>query len=397
MTSLENQVESLSKKVHMDLIEVYRRIHQDPELSWQEEKTSGLIAHNLEALGLKVQKKVAKTGVVGILEGKEGGKTLAIRADMDALPIDEELTGLSYASRNKGIMHACGHDAHVAIVLGTAMVLSYLRDHFYGKVKFIFQPSEEMQPSGASTMVEEGVLKNPDVDAIIFGHSDPSIDVGKIGLKSGPMMAASDFFQIIIEGEGGHAAYPHLSKDTMVSAACVIQQLHTIVSRRISPLDSAVITIATINGGSNYCTIAHKIELTGTVRTFSKDLRQKIPKIMEETISGITKSLGTGYSFKYRRDVPSTLNDPAITNSFLETSGKVIGNKNVITNVEPQMGAEDFAFFLDKIPGIMFMIGTRNEKEGITYPLHHPRFCIDEEALCTGAKVMTNFALGFCK
>jgi amidohydrolase len=397
MVYLEEKVESLSKKIQGELIGIRREIHKFPELSWEEKRTSELIIDKLKVLRLDVLKKISKFGVVGVIEGKGGGKTLAIRSEMDALPIDKELTGTAYASKNKSIMHACGHDAHIAIVLGAAMILSHFKDHIKGKIKFIFQPSEEMQPSGALTMIKEGVLKNPKVDAIIAGHTFPLIDVGKVGVKAGVMMASSDFFEIIIEGEGGHAAYPHLSTDAMVCAAGIIQQLQTIVSRRINPLDSVVVTIATINGGSNYCTIANNIKMTGTVRTLKEDLRQKMSEMMEEIIFGVSKSFGTAYKFNYRRETPILLNDPIIAKLFVDTTAKMLGKKNVLIIDNPQMGAEDFAFFLEKVPGIFFRIGVRSEKRGINYPLHSPRYNIDEEALSIGSKVMANFAINYCK
>jgi amidohydrolase len=386
------QIKKISEEIFPYLVKLRRRLHQYPETSFEEFKTSQMIAKELRKIGLKVKTGIAKTGVVGVLESNKIGKTVALRADMDALPISE-LTNLPYASKNRGKMHACGHDAHITCLIGAAMILNKLKENFKGSVKFIFQPSEEAGPGGAIQMIREGVLSNPKVNSIFALHCDSNIPVGKVGVKNGIMMAYADDFDIIIRGKGGHGARPQDGVDAIVVASQIINSLQTIVSRRIDPLRSAVVSIGIVQGGSARNIICDKVILKGTIRSLEKKVAKNLPIYVKQIVSGITQSYGADFEFTYRKGYPVLINYPQATDIAREVI-KSLYTKEAVYEIErPVMGGEDFARFLEKVGGTMMRLGIRNEKIGATYPWHHPRFKIDERALKFGSSILAGVVL----
>lgn len=325
------------------------------------------------------------------LIGAEPGKTLAIRADMDALPIQEENT-FDFASRNPGVMHACGHDGHTAILLGTAKILSKLKDIIKGEVCFLFQHAEENYPGGAEEMVQAGVMEG--VDFVIGTHLWSPIEKGKIGVVYGPMMAAPDTFWLTIKGKGGHAALPHQTVDSIAIGAHIVTNLQHIVSRNTDPLDQLVISITQFVGGTTHNVIPGSVELCGTVRCFDQMLRESIPNKMERVIKGITEAHEAEYDFKYEFGYRPVINDEEVTRVIEETVRAVFGEQ-ALDLIPPNMGGEDFSAFQQKAPGSFFYVGAGNAKKGITYPHHHARFTIDEDALEIGVRMFVHAAFKF--
>jgi amidohydrolase len=368
------------------LIEVRRAIHMNPELGFEEVETSKLIIEWLEKFGLQVKKAVAKTGVVGFLQGNKGGKTVAIRADMDALPL-EEGNQLPYRSRVKGKMHACGHDAHVTILLGVARLFSSIRGQVKGNIKWIFQPAEE-GGGGGRIMVEEGVLEAPKVDAIFGAHMFPDLQIGKIGIYEGEGLAITDRFNIKMLGKGGHGAYPNLSKDPINAAGHLITQINAIVSRSINPLDSAVVSIGKVTGGTAYNIIPDEVELLGTVRSLNPQVREMLKFNLEKVTQGVARSFEMDYQFDYQYGYPALINDPEMSHLVASACIRGVGKDNV-EFLRPSMGGEDFAYYLEKIPGSFFRLGCRNEEKGIVQPLHSSLFDIDEDVLPFGVEMFT--------
>jgi amidohydrolase len=366
------------------LVEVRRAIHSHPELGFEEVETSRLVSEWLERFGLEVKKGVAKTGVVGLLRGGAPGKTVAIRADMDALPMDEA-TGVPYASKIKGKMHACGHDAHVTILLGVARFFSSIRDKVKGNIKWIFQPGEEGF-GGGRLMVEAGVLEDPRVDAIFAAHVFPFLSTGQVGISEGKAMASSDKFTLRIVGKGGHGAYPHVTRDPILAAGHVITQVQSIVSRNVNPLDSAVVSFGAVHGGRAYNVIPDEVELTGTVRSLNPEVREQLRSRIEQIMRGVVTSLGLDYHYEFEYGYPVLDNDTRMSGLVVSTCSRAFGKENVVI-LPPSMGAEDFAYFLEKCPGAMFRLGVRNEAKGLVQPHHNTLFNIDEEVLPFGVEV----------
>ena len=366
------------------LIEVRRTIHMHPELGFEEIETSKLVAGWLVKFGLQVKTGVAKTGVVGLLEGKKPGKTIAIRADMDALPM-VEARPVPYASKVKGKMHACGHDAHVAILLGVARFFSSTPDQVKGRIKWIFQPAEE-GGGGGKIMVEEGVLENPKVDAIFGTHVFPLLPVGKVGVYEREGLAATDRFTVKIIGKGGHGAFPHLCKDPIVAAGHLITQIHSIVSRNINPQDGAVITIGRISGGTAFNIIPDEVELVGTVRSLTPQVQEELKKRIEEVTKGVAQSFGLDCRYDFEYGYPMLINDSEMSKLVARACAKGIGGEN-IEWVKPAMGGEDFAYYLQKVPGAFFRLGNRNEAKGTIHPYHSSLFDIDEDILPLGVEM----------
>lgn len=366
------------------LIEIRRTIHMHPELGYEEVETSKLVSSWLHRFGLEVKTGVARTGVVGLLRGKESGKTVAIRADMDALPM-EELNQVPYASKIKGKMHACGHDAHVAILLGVARFFASHRDRLKGNIKWIFQPAEE-GGGGGKMMVEEGVLENPKVDAIFGAHVYPQIPMGVVGVCEQEALAAADRFTIKVMGQGGHAASPHLTKDPILATGHLITQLHSIVSRNVNPLESAVITIGKVSGGTAFNIIPDEVELLGTLRTLNSETREALKMRIERMTQGIARSFGMDHRFEFEFGYPVLVNDPEMTRLVASACTRGIGQDRV-KPLKPSMGAEDFAYYLEKVPGSYFRLGTGNEAKGIVHPYHSSHFDIDEEVLPFGVEM----------
>jgi amidohydrolase len=366
------------------LVEIRRTIHMHPELGFEELETSQRVSDWLEKFGLRVERGLAKTGVVGLLEGKASGRTVAIRADMDALPL-EEPNRVPYASKTKGKMHACGHDAHVTILLGVARFFSSMRDRVKGNIKWIFQPAEE-GGGGGKVMVEEGVLENPKVDAIFGAHVFPFLAMGKVGIYEREGMAAADRFTIKVIGKGGHAATPHVSKDPILAAGHLITQIHSIVSRDVNPLDNAVVTIGKVSGGTAFNIIPDEVELMGTVRSLNPQVREKIKSRLEEMVRGMGGSFGMDYRFEFEYGYPVLINHLEMSKLVATACSKGIGEENVEI-LKPSMGGEDFAYYLEKVPGSFFRLGCRNEEKGIIHPFHSTLFNIDEEVLPFGVEM----------
>lgn len=378
-TDLLARMKELANAQHAELVNIRRHLHENPELGFEEVATAQYIADYLAGLGLEVTSQVAKTGVVALLRGARPGKTVAIRADMDALPI-QELNEVPYKSKHPGKMHACGHDAHVAAAIGAARILWELRDQINGNVKFIFQPAEEA-PGGAEPMIAAGVLENPAVDAIIGGHVWGSLESGIIEVMSGPTMASSDIIRLKIIGKGGHAAQPHTTIDPIVIASEIVGALQKIVSRQTDPFEAVVISICSFHAGDVFNVIPHSAYLEGAVRTLNNELRQELPHKIEKIIRGITEPYGATYELDYYLGYPVTVNDPGVTETVRKAAVSVLGADKVRVAARASMGGEDYAYFLNKVPGTYIRIGTRNPEKGICQEMHHPRFDIDEAVL----------------
>ena len=376
----------------------YRRdIHRNPELSGEEERTAAFVAAILEEGGIECTTGVGGHGVTALIRGGGGGaRTIALRADLDALPIHESSEG-RFPSEVPGVMHACGHDVHTAILLGVALVLSSLKDSLDGDVKLIFQPSEEARESGARAMMGAGVLKDPAPDAILALHCYPELEAGTIAHSPGVMTASADSFVIAVKGKGGHASRPHQTVDAVLVSSLVVNALHHIVSRRTDPLHNAVISIGTIEGGTAENIIADRVEMRGTVRTLDTELRERMPRLIEDTVRGITSGLEADYDFSYSFELPSVVNDPALDLLLRDSARDIVGPDRVIRMGEPNMGAEDFACYLEDTPGVLFRLGTANKRKGITAMLHSSEFDVDEDVLAIGARVMAWTAIRFLK
>ncbi|MCG5057296.1 MAG: amidohydrolase [Limnoraphis sp. WC205] len=375
-----NQIKALATDLAPRLIEIRRHIHSHPELSGQEHQTAAYVAGVLSSCGLHVTEAVGKTGVVGELKGKSNTpQWLAIRTDMDALPI-KELTELDYTSRQPGIMHACGHDVHTTIGLGTAMVLSQLNEALAGHIRFLFQPAEEIA-QGAHWMVADNVMQ--DVVAILGVHVFPSIPAGCVGIRQGALTAAADDLELIIIGESGHGARPHEAKDAIWMAAQVITTLQQAISRTHNPLRPVVLTIGQIVGGRAPNIIADQVKLLGTVRSLHPETHETLPAWIEKIVAGVCQMYGARYEMNYRRGVPSVQNDPKITQLVAESVAEAWGKDSIIMLAEPSLGAEDFSVYLNHVPGMMFRLGVGHKNQP-NYPLHHPKFEIDESAIITG-------------
>ncbi len=388
-----NNIRAKINKYKEEVIRIRRDLHKHPEVGFDLERTSNLVSDKLKELGFDVKTNIAKTGIVGLIEGNEAGPTIALRADMDALPIKEQ-TELSFASVEDDKMHACGHDGHTAILLGVAMVLAEIKDELKGKVKLIFQPAEE-GPGGAKPMIEEGVMKNPEVDAILGLHIWLEIEAGKVGVKEGPLFASIDEVDIDIKGESSHGASPHQGVDAVVVAADLINSFQTIVSRNINPIDSAVITIGKINGGYVRNVIADNVRLEATVRSLNPDVRKKLEEEIYKKVEKICSASDADYEIDYRNLYPPLLNDNKINGLVKNNAIKVMGAENVIDIEEPTMGGEDFAFFLKEVPGTFFLLGGRNEGKEITAPHHNPNFTFDEDIMTDGIEIMINSVINF--
>ena len=378
-TDLLARMKALAHAQHAELVNIRRHLHENPELGFEEVATAQYIADYLAGLGLEVTRQVAKTGVVALIRGVQPGKTVAIRADMDALPI-QELNEVPYKSKHPGKMHACGHDAHVAAAIGAARILWELRDQINGNVKFIFQPAEEA-PGGAEPMIAAGVLENPTVDAIIGGHVWGGLESGIIEVMSGPTMASSDIIRLKIIGKGGHAAQPHTTIDPIVIASEIVGALQKLVSRQTDPFESVVISICSFHAGDVFNVIPHSAYLEGAVRTLNNELRQELPHKIEKIIRGITEPYGATYELDYYLGYPVTVNDPGVTETVRKAAVSVLGADKVRVAARASMGGEDYAYFLNKVPGTYIRIGTRNPEKGICQEMHHPRFDIDEAVL----------------
>ena len=376
LSEIKNIAESLAPR----LVEIRRHIHANPELSGQEYQTAAYIAGVLSSCGLSVQEAVGKTGVKGELAGKGSDRRiLAIRADMDALPIQER-TDLDFASRKPGIMHACGHDVHATVGLGVAMVLSRLSEPLQGKIRFLFQPAEEIA-QGASWMIREGVMR--DVSAVLGLHVFPSIPARSIGVRYGALTAAADDLEIFIQGESGHGARPHEAIDAIWIASQVITTLQQAISRTQNPLRPIVLTIGQISGGRAPNVIADQVRMAGTVRSLHPETHAHLPEWIESLVTNVCSTYNAKCQVNYRRGVPSVQNDQFLTRLVEEAGLEAWGQDRVLILSEPSMGAEDFSLYLQQAPGTMFRLGV-GSPHLLNPPLHHPEFLVDESAILTG-------------
>ncbi len=381
---------TVSLRDQKELTLLRRDFHAHPELKYEEKRTARVVCEKLKSYGYsRIKTGVAKTGVVTLLKGK-GNRTILLRADMDGLPI-EELNKTLYCSKNKGVMHACGHDAHVASLLMTAKHLK--KEALAGNIKLVFQPAEE-GGEGGRVMVEEGVLRNPKVEAAFGLHVWSALPVGKVGVTPGAIMAAVDKLEIKIKGKGGHGAVPQVTIDSIVVAAAVINSLQSIVSRNTDPLDSVVVTIGKITGGSSFNIISEETTLVGTVRTMNPKTWAKMPGLIERTVKGVTQAYGATYELHYKRSAPVTINDKKMTEFVGEIAASIVGEKNVIRD-ERTLGGEDFSFMLREVPGCFFFVGSKNEKKGLVRYHHNPTFDIDEECLPIGVEIMKKIAVKY--
>ncbi|MBL7699874.1 MAG: amidohydrolase [Chitinophagaceae bacterium] len=408
--AIRQKIASAADKIEPKVVEWRRDIHEHPELGNYEFRTSELIAKHLKSLGMEVRTQVATTGVVGVLKGGKPGPVVALRADMDALPVTER-SDLPFASKVKatyngqevGLMHACGHDAHVAVLMGVAEIFSSIRKDIPGTIKFIFQPAEEGVPvgqvGGAQQMIKEGALQNPDAEVIFGLHTDPKIEAGKITYRSGATMAAVNNMRIVIKGKGSHGANPWFSVDPVVVSAQVINNLQTVVSRNLNVTKNpGVLTIGTINGGSRWNIIPEEVVMLGTIRAFSDEDKQLIIDRMKQIVTKTAEAAGATAEIQvpYSTDYPSAYNEPALMAKMLPTLEKVFGKENVIA-APPETGAEDFAFYQKEIPGLFLFFGTmpKGKDPNTAAARHTPEFFLEESGMKTGVLTLTNLTLDY--
>jgi amidohydrolase len=377
-----------------------RDFHIHPELGFHEVRTGGIVAKELEALGLEVTKGVGKTGVVGLLEGSKPGPVILLRFDMDALPIVED-TGAGYASQNQGVMHACGHDGHTAMGLTVAKILQNHRDELKGTIKFCFQPSEEgfngEEVGGNEMMIRDGVLEGPKVERTLSMHLWNEQPVGWIGVGKGPVMAGAEQFSVKLTGKGGHGAAPHLTIDPIVAASQIVSALQSITSRNIAPLQAAVISVTTVHSGTAFNVIPQEAELTGTIRTFDLEVRKKVLERFDQIIRGVGESMGCQVEIDVKRVTPAVINDDAVAEKVQKTAHQLLSDSTIDTASYMTMGAEDMAFMQEKVPGCYFFIGSNNHAKHLDYGHHHPKFDFDEEALVRGTALMAAAAMDVLK
>jgi len=386
-----------AKALHPQQIKWRRHFHQNPEISNQEYDTTAFINNLLKKEKIPIIKlKNMATGTAAFLKGKDkSGKTLAIRTDIDALPIVEQ-NQIPFKSKRDGVMHACGHDVHMSIVLGAAVLLNRMKEDLNGNIKFLFQPAEELPPGGAEAMIRAGIMKNPKVDMVFGLHVDPGLPVGKFSLHDGPTMASVTDFDITIEGRGGHAASPHRAVDAIAVAAELIDSMQKIVSREIDPMGTAVITFGTIEGGTARNVIADRVKIRATARTLSPSTLKQLPRLIKRTVNGICKSRGARANLAFVANYPVLSNHP-IANRLLKESMSELFNKNDVKETPPAMGGEDFAYFLQEAPGAMFRLGIKNSRIGADKSWHSPLFMVDEEAIFFGTAALVNAALRYLK
>lgn len=390
--TIHNEIQGAAKAMEGALTETRRDIHAHPELGNAEHRTGRLVAERLRRLGIEVRHPVAKTGVVGILKGARPGKVVALRADLDALPIQER-NDVPYKSQNPGVKHACGHDVHTTVVLGAAEVLSRFKARLPGTVVFLFQPAEEGSPEGeeggADLMIKEGVLDSPRVSAIYGLHVDPTLDAGTVGFSIGPIWASSDRFIIEVTGQKTHGAYPHTGLDPIPVAAEMIQALQLIVSRQIDAQNPKVLTIGQIHGGNRFNIIADRVTLEGTIRALDASVRKELKERIERTVKGVAGAHGTEAHLRFLGEGNGpTINDAALTRASLPSLERVYG-KGAVLEVKPQMGAEDFSSFAERVPGLYIKVGVRNEARGITAMTHTEDFDVDEAMLPLAVSAMS--------
>ena len=389
---MNQKLNDLWEKYYKKVYDIRHQIHMNPELGFEEYETSKLVASELEKLGIEVTKNVAKTGVVGLIKGGYPGKTVALRADMDALRINEE-GDYEFKSKNPGVMHACGHDGHTASLLGVAMMLNEIKDELHGNVKLIFQPAEEVE-GGALPMIKEGVLENPKVDAVFGGHLWGSIEEGKVAVKHGAMMASPDIFTIKINGKGGHAGVPHASVDPVPIMAQVITALQTIVSRKNDPTNPLVISCCNVHSGECHNAIPTEALIQGNVRTLNNETRDFAEETIEKFVKGIVESQGASYEFEFIRQFPPLVNDKNMADVLEKAAKKIVGDENVFELATPSMGGEDFAFYTEEVPSSFAFVGMTKDVENPI--LHHnAKFAWEDNNMKNLAQTLAQVAIDF--
>ena len=364
-----------------------RDFHVHPELGFQEHRTAGVIAGLLRELGYQVQTGVAHTGVIGLLKGRHAGPVVMLRCDMDALPIAEE-NAAAYASQNPGVMHACGHDAHVAIGLGVATLMAQRRDEMAGTLKLVFQPGEEGM-DGARVMIEQGALENPRPGVFLAAHVWSDMPVGTVNVSSGAVMAAAHKWTCTVRGQGGHGAMPHQTVDPIVATAHVVTALQTIVSRNVSPLETAVVTVGTLHGGDAFNVIPAQVNMSGTIRTYDPQVGETVVRRVREVVEGVAVACGATAELDVIPLTPAVINDAGVAEVVRAAAEAVLGPENVSSGIRT-MGSEDAAFFLQAMPGCYFFVGAANAERGMGAPHHNPRFDVDEDVLPIGVAVLTH-------
>ncbi|MGM9922058.1 MAG: M20 family metallopeptidase [Bhargavaea sp.] len=390
------EIQAIVDKIKEEMIRIRRHIHTHPELSHEEFETTKFVQDQLKDTSIEWQDLGLETGAVGLMHGKAGdGPVLMLRADLDALPLMEE-SGVEFASEKPNVMHACGHDIHTTVLIGAAKVLDRTRDEWKGTIKFVFQPSEE-KAGGASELVEAGVLENPKPDHAVCLHTWPSTDAGKIGIRPGPMTAANDTFEVMVKGTGGHGAHPEKAVDPVPVAGDVVDLFQRIISRNLSPFDPAVITAGQIDGGTANNVIATEVKVSGTVRTLSQSTRDYIKKRMKEIAHHVAAASNAEAEVEFKgAGCPPVINDPHLTGQLEQSLKKHLGQENIDYLKEPSTGSEDFAYYLEQVPGLLFRLGTRDEEDSRTHlSLHNPGIVFDERAIPTGIIAMSGFAIDY--
>lgn len=396
--SISSEISEQINRIEAELKENRRYIHMHPELSFREYNTSSFIQKKLDEMGIKYVSGIAENGICAYIYGNkniesESMKSILIRADMDALPIDE-VSDKPYKSQNKNVMHACGHDAHVAVLLGVCKVLNNFKDKFGGVVKAVFQPGEETS-GGALPMIEEGVLENPHTDVCVALHCDSDLDCGTIRVKPGSLYASPDDFRITVKGKGGHGAEPHNCIDPIMISASIIQALNNLISRETDPFDNAVISVGSIHGGSATNIIPDSVEIQGTARSLTNEVRGFLKKRIGETAEGICKTFGAECEYEYTELFPPLINDEKLAEDVYDSACRSIGKDKCVWGGAPTMAGEDFSYFSQNRPSVLFKLGCRNKSLGIVSPIHHSSFDIDENCLKTGVKVFVGFVLDY--
>lgn len=384
-----------AQEYHSWMVEIRRHLHRNPEPSYQEHDTTDYILGQLGALGIDAERPL-ETGCIGVIEGGiRSDRVIALRADIDALEMDEEGDHKQeFLSRRPGCAHCCGHDAHTANLLGAARILTEMADRIEGKVLLVFQPAEEKLPGGGRLLCESGYLQKMGVERIYGLHTNPDYRPGTIATRPGPMMARPDEFEVELIGRGGHAASPHTTVDPVVMAAEAVLKFQTVVSRSLDPTEPAVVTVGKIRAGSTYNVIAERAELVGTVRTFNRETAEQVRERMEQILKGIADGSGGSYKFQFNQGYPAVTNDPDVTGAFCGTARSLLGEEGVLEMERPVMAGEDFAFYQEHFPGTFFFLGSGSEESGSTWSWHHPRYNVDERCFLTGAPLMASLGLG---
>ena len=393
-TDLQETIQRKADQYFEYMVQIRRHLHKNPEVSFKEFDTTDYILHELKKMKIETLRPM-KTGCLGIIRGNESDRVIALRSDIDALPMDEEGEAKAeFISERDGAAHCCGHDGHTANLLGTAKILTDLKDQVDGTVVLIFQPGEEKLPGGGNELVKTGALQDLGVQEVYGLHTNPYFAPGQVAVKSGPLMACTVEFEVEILGKGGHAAAPHTAVDPIVLASQIITQFQTIMSRSMDPTEPAVITVGKIEAGSAFNVIPEKARMLGTVRAFSMETARFIKKRMEDVIKGATQGAGAKYTFDFIEGYPAVINDEECTENVIQTARTILGDESVVDLKRPVMAGEDFAFYQQEFPGTFFFLGTGSDEADSKWSWHHPRYNIDEQAFKTGSALMAGLALG---